>query len=189
MPETSARELIHEIGTAARRASRITACASTEKKNAALERIAQALMTRRDVIQAANAVDLANARSEGLSAAFVDRLAVTDRVLDQMVTGVRQIAELADPVGGIENLRPMPSGIRVGRMRVPLGVIAMIYESRPNVTIDAAALAIKSGNAVMKPLKPIKRWPPLFRKHSPMQRCLLTPSSSSPQPTVPQLVN
>ena len=149
MPETSARELIHEIGTAARRASRITACASTEKKNAALERIAQALMTRRDVIQAANAVDLANARSEGLSAAFVDRLAVTDRVLDQMVTGVRQIAELADPVGGIENLRPMPSGIRVGRMRVPLGVIAMIYESRPNVTIDAAALAIKSGNAVI----------------------------------------
>ena len=115
MPETSARELIHEIGTAARRASRITACASTEKKNAALERIAQALMTRRDVIQAANAVDLANARSEGLSAAFVDRLAVTDRVLDQMVTGVRQIAELADPVGGIENLRPMPSGIRVGK--------------------------------------------------------------------------
>ena len=95
MPETSARELIHEIGTAARRASRITACASTEKKNAALERIAQALMTRRDVIQAANAVDLANARSEGLSAAFVDRLAVTDRVLDQMATGVRQIAELA----------------------------------------------------------------------------------------------
>ena len=149
MPETSARELIHEIGTAARRASRITACASTEKKNAALERIAQALMTRRDVIQAANAVDLANARSEGLSAAFVDRLAVTDRVLDQMVTGVRQIAELADPVGGIENLRPMPSGIRVGRMRVPLGVIAMSYESRPNVTSDAAALAIKSGNAVI----------------------------------------
>ena len=91
MPETSARELIHEIGTAARRASRITACASTEKKNSALERMAQALMTRRDVIQAANAVDLANARCEGLSAAFVDRLAVTDRVLDQMVTGVRQL--------------------------------------------------------------------------------------------------
>ena len=86
MPETSARELIHEIGTAARRASRITACASTEKKNAALERIAQALMTRRDVIQAANAVDLANARSEGLSAAFVDRLAVTDRVLCLLYT-------------------------------------------------------------------------------------------------------
>ena len=193
MPETSARELIHEIGTAARRASRITACASTEKKNAALERMAQALMTRRDVIQAANAVDLANARCEGLSAAFVDRLAVTDRVLDQMVTGVRQIAELADPVGGIENLRPMPSGIRVGRMRVPLGVIAMIYESRPNVTIDAAALAIKSGNAVIlrggHEAIETNRWPPLFRKHSPMQRCLLTPSSSSPQPTVPQLVN
>lgn len=149
MPETSARELIHEIGTAARRASRITACASTEKKNAALERMAQALMTRRDVIQAANAVDLANARSEGLSAAFVDRLAVTDRVLDQMVTGVRQIAELADPVGGIENLRPMPSGIRVGRMRVPLGVIAMIYEARPNVTVDAAILCLKAGNAVI----------------------------------------
>lgn len=149
MPETSARELIHEIGTAARRASRITACASTEKKNAALERIAQALMTRRDVIQAANAVDLANARSEGLSAAFVDRLAVTDRVLDQMVTGVRQIAELADPVGGIENLRPMPSGIRVGRMRVPLGVIAMIYEARPNVTVDAAILCLKAGSAVI----------------------------------------
>lgn len=149
MPETSARELIHEIGTAARRASRITACASTEKKNAALERMAQALMTRRDVIQAANAVDLANARCEGLSAAFVDRLAVTDRVLDQMVTGVRQIAELADPVGGIENLRPMPSGIRVGRMRVPLGVIAMIYEARPNVTVDAAILCLKAGNAVI----------------------------------------
>ena len=145
----SPQALMREIGAAARRASRETARAAAAQKNDALERIASMLLERRDEIQAANAVDLENARKEGLSEAFIDRLAVTDRVLEQMAVGVRQVAELPDPVGGIENLRAMPSGIEVGRMRVPLGVIAIIYESRPNVTIDAAALAVKSGNAVI----------------------------------------
>lgn len=149
MSSLSAAELIRDIGSRARRASRLTARAAAREKNNALERMAALLAERRESIQRANAKDLERARAEGLSASFIDRLAITDAVLERMAEGVRQIAELPDPVGGIQNLRPMPSGIQVGQMRVPLGVIAMIYESRPNVTIDAAALAIKSGNAVI----------------------------------------
>lgn len=149
MTEISAAQLMREIGSAARRASRQTARASSAQKNAALERMAALLVERREAVLAANALDLENARREGLSESFVDRLTISGAVLERMAEGVRQIAALPDPVGGVENLRPMPSGIRVGRMRVPLGVVAMIYESRPNVTIDAAALAIKSGNAVI----------------------------------------
>lgn len=141
--------LMRTIGEAARRASRGMARATTAQKNQALERIAELLLERRDDIAAANALDLERARASGLAPSFVDRLAVTEKVLGQMVEGARQIAGLPDPVGAVSDLRPMPSGIEVGRMRVPLGVVAMIYESRPNVTIDAAALCLKSGNAVI----------------------------------------
>lgn len=146
-PEPQA--LMRTIGEAARRASRGMARATTAQKNQALERIAELLLDRRDDIYAANARDLDRARASGLAPSFVDRLAVTEKVLRQMAEGARQIAALPDPVGAVSDLRPMPSGIEVGRMRVPLGVVAMIYESRPNVTIDAAALCLKSGNAVI----------------------------------------
>ncbi|WP_443744026.1 glutamate-5-semialdehyde dehydrogenase [Sutterella sp.] len=141
--------LMRTIGEAARRASRGMARATTAQKNQALEHIAELLLERCDDIAAANALDLERARASGLAPSFVDRLAVTEKVLGQMVEGARQIAGLPDPVGAVSDLRPMPSGIEVGRMRVPLGVVAMIYESRPNVTIDAAALCLKSGNAVI----------------------------------------
>lgn len=146
-PEPQA--LMRTIGEAARRASRGMARATTAQKNQALGRIAELLLERRDEIAAANALDLERARAAGLAPAFVDRLAVTEKVLRQMAEGARQVADLPDPVGAVSDVRPMPSGIEVGRMRVPLGVVAMIYESRPNVTIDAAALCLKSGNAVI----------------------------------------
>lgn len=146
-PEPQA--LMRTIGEAARCASRGMARATIAQKNQALERIAELLLDRRDDIYAANARDLERARASGLAPSFVDRLAVTEKVLRQMADGARQIAALPDPVGAVSDLRPMPSGIEVGRMRVPLGVVAMIYESRPNVTIDAAALCLKSGNAVI----------------------------------------
>lgn len=125
------------------------ASAQTGQKNRALETLARLLVSEREAIFAANRIDLEKARAEGLSEAFLDRLAISEKVLDRMAEGVREIEALPDPVGEIESLRPRPTGISVGRMRVPLGVIAMIFESRPNVTIDASALAIKSGNAII----------------------------------------
>lgn len=145
----SPKELIKSIGKAARCASREMARARTAEKNLALRTIAKLLIEREAEIRSANEKDLEAARAEGLSEAFVDRLTITKAVLERMAEGVIQIAELPDPIGTISEVRPMPSGIEVGRMRVPLGVIAMIYESRPNVTVDAAALGLKSGNAVI----------------------------------------
>lgn len=145
----SPKELIESIGKAARRASREMARARTAEKNLALRTIAKLLIEREAEIRSANEKDLKTARAEGLSEAFVDRLTITKAVLERMAEGVIQIADLPDPIGTISEVRPMPSGIEVGRMRVPLGVIAMIYESRPNVTVDAAALGLKSGNAVI----------------------------------------
>ncbi|MDO5531931.1 glutamate-5-semialdehyde dehydrogenase [Sutterella sp.] len=147
--DLNAAELMRSIGEAARRASRSMARARTAEKNAALRRLAELLIEERAAVEAANAKDLENARAEGLSPAFIDRLTISGPVLERMAEGVLQIAELADPIGGVSDMRAMPSGIQVGRMRVPLGVIAMIFESRPNVTIDAAALGLKSGNAVI----------------------------------------
>lgn len=135
------------VGRRARAASAALARAGTATKNDALHRIAAAVRARRAELQIANARDVARARDEGLDAAALDRLTLSERAIEQMATGLEQIAQLADPIGAISELRPMPSGIRVGRMRVPLGVIGIIYESRPNVTIDAAGLIIKSGNA------------------------------------------
>ena len=145
----SPKELIESIGKAARRASREMARARTAEKNRALRTIAKLLIEREAEIRSANEKDLEAARAEGLNEAFVDRLTITKSVLERMGEGVIQIADLPDPIGTISEVRPMPSGIEVGRMRVPLGVIAMIYESRPNVTVDAAALGLKSGNAVL----------------------------------------
>jgi glutamate-5-semialdehyde dehydrogenase len=139
--------LVRAMGEAARAASRELARASTAAKNRALEAGATALVEREKTILAANALDVKAARSEGRDDAFIDRLALTAKAIEAMAAGLREIAKLADPVGEVTHLAYRPSGIQVGRMRVPLGVIAIIYESRPNVTADAGALCLKSGNA------------------------------------------
>lgn len=144
---TSVSELMIETGQKARAASRRMAAASTADKNNALLRLAELLEAKKEAIFAANERDLAKAKKNGLKESFVDRLRVTEKVLRLMAEGARQTAALPDPVGEISEMRRRPSGIQVGRMRVPLGVLGIIYESRPNVTVDAACLAVKSGNA------------------------------------------
>ncbi|HHT9034105.1 TPA: glutamate-5-semialdehyde dehydrogenase [Burkholderia cenocepacia] len=138
-----------DLGRRARHASRAMARASTAAKNAALDAVARAIERDAQALKEANARDVARAREKGLDAAFVDRLTLSDKALKTMVEGLRQVASLADPIGEIGNLKFRPSEIQVGQMRVPLGVIGIIYESRPNVTIDAAALCLKSGNATI----------------------------------------
>ncbi len=137
------------VGQRARAASRTVAASATAARNAALSATAQAIRSQATLLKQANERDLAAARAAGLEAAFVDRLVLSDSVIEGMAKGIEQIILLPDPVGEISDLRTQPSGIQVGRMRVPLGVIGIIYESRPNVTIDAAALCIKSGNAAV----------------------------------------
>ena len=143
----SVSQLMLEAGQKARAASRRMAAASTAEKNKALLCLAGLLEAKEQEIFEANKRDLAKALENGLKESFVDRLRVTEKVLQLMAEGARQTAALPDPVGEISEMRRRPSGIQVGRMRVPLGVLGIIYESRPNVTVDAACLAIKSGNA------------------------------------------
>ncbi|HUP98086.1 MAG TPA: glutamate-5-semialdehyde dehydrogenase [Usitatibacter sp.] len=143
------RGLMLAMGERARVASRSLARASTGAKNRALELAAEALVDREKAILAANAKDVKSARAEGRDDAFIDRLALTAKAVEAMAEGLRDVVQLPDPVGEVTELRSRPSGIQVGRMRVPLGVIAIIYESRPNVTADAGALCIKSGNAAI----------------------------------------
>lgn len=143
----SVSQLMLEAGQKARAASRRMAAASTAEKNKALLCLADLLEAKGQEIFEANKQDLAKALENGLKESFVDRLRVTENVLQLMAEGARQTAALPDPVGEISEMRRRPSGIQVGRMRVPLGVLGIIYESRPNVTVDAACLAIKSGNA------------------------------------------
>ena len=135
------------MGERARAAGRALAKAASGAKNRALELAAEALVDRQKSLLAANAKDVKAARSEGHDDAFIDRLALTASAVEAMAAGLRDVVQLPDPVGEVTELRYRPSGIQVGRMRVPLGVIAIIYESRPNVTADAGALCLKSGNA------------------------------------------
>ncbi|MEY3668013.1 MAG: hypothetical protein RL572_1553 [Pseudomonadota bacterium] len=137
------------LGRQARAAARDTARAGTAQKNAALRAMADSVTARREDIAHANALDLAAGREKGLDAAMLDRLALTASRIDGMIEGLLQVAALEDPVGAITDLRFRPSGIQVGKMRVPLGVVGIIYESRPNVTCEAASLCLKSGNAVI----------------------------------------
>ncbi|MGE5117007.1 MAG: glutamate-5-semialdehyde dehydrogenase [Betaproteobacteria bacterium] len=141
--------MLDRLGAAARAASAALAAASTATKNAALFALARRIRADAGALQAANARDVDAAVAQGLAAPLVDRLRLTPRVIEQMAEGCEQVAALPDPIGEMTNLRRRPSGITVGQMRVPLGVFGMIYESRPNVTVDAAALAIKSGNAAI----------------------------------------
>jgi len=138
-----------DVGVRARSAATGLAKASTATKNATLRALAESIRTQRADIGAANRRDVDRARASGLEAALLDRLQLSDDYIEQMACGLEQIATLPDPIGAVSDVRPMPSGIHVGRMRVPLGVIGIIYESRPNVTIDAAGLCIKSGNATI----------------------------------------
>jgi len=137
------------MARAARAASHVLAGATGEKKNAALRAMATGLLDSRERILLANADDVAAAKSEACPPAFVDRLTLTVPRIEGMARGLRLIAELPDPVGEITGMWRRPNGLTVGRMRVPLGVIGIIYESRPNVTADAAGLCLKSGNAVI----------------------------------------
>ena len=141
--------VMDRLGAAARAASTALAAAPTAAKNAALHALARRLRESAVALQAANARDVDAALADGLAAPLVDRLRLTAQVVEQMAEGCEQVAALPDPIGEITALRRRPSGIMVGQMRVPLGVFGMIYESRPNVTVDAAALAIKSGNAAI----------------------------------------
>ena len=138
-----------EMGRAARTAARVLAASSVEERNEALRQIRAALSADRDAILAANARDLEDGQAQGLDAALLDRLALNASRLDVLEEGLEQVAALPDPIGGLSDVRRMPSGIDVGTMRVPLGVIGMIYESRPNVTVEAGALCLKAGNAVI----------------------------------------
>jgi glutamate-5-semialdehyde dehydrogenase len=138
---------ITEVGRQAREASRIIGAASSAAKSRALVGIAEALDGDRAALKEANARDLAAARERGVAQPLIDRLGLDDRAIDRMIEGLHQVDKLPDPVGEITDLVYRPSGIQVGRMRVPLGVIGIIYESRPNVTVEAASLCLKSGNA------------------------------------------
>ncbi|MCW8801252.1 MAG: glutamate-5-semialdehyde dehydrogenase [Desulfobacter sp.] len=140
---------IIEIAKQARAAARIMAALPAEQKNRALFAIARQLEKDKDVIQAENAKDVAAARENGLSDAMIDRLTITDKVLNGMVEGLEYVAGLEDPVGTLSDSSIRPNGIEMARMRIPLGVIGIIYESRPNVTVDAAGLCLKAGNAVI----------------------------------------
>ncbi len=139
--------LMQGIGRQARAAATVMAAASTAEKNAALTVLARLVREQGEALQSANLKDIAAAEAAGLAAPMVDRLRITAKIVEQMAQNAEQVAALPDPVGEITNLRRRPTGISVGQMRVPLGVFGMIYESRPNVTIEAASLAIKSGNA------------------------------------------
>ena len=146
---TAITEMMQSIGQAARAASRAMVRATTEQKNQALLHIARLVREQSARILETNAVDVARSKKGGHDAAFIDRLTMTAKTVESMALGLEQIVTLEDPIGNISPLRRQASGIELAQMRVPLGVIGIIYESRPNVTIDAAALCLKSGNAVI----------------------------------------
>ena len=145
----SVQAYMQQLGQDARSASRVIARATTREKNAALQTIYQSLQANQEKVLAANAQDMAKGRASGLDAALLDRLELTPSRFAGMLEGLEQVIALTDPIGVITDLAYRPSGIQVGKMRVPLGVIGIIYESRPNVTLEAAALCLKSGNATI----------------------------------------
>jgi glutamate-5-semialdehyde dehydrogenase len=143
------KHYMETLGRQARAASREMAKASTAAKNTALLAMAADLRARQDELLAANAADVAEAKSNGLEPAMLDRLTITAKSIEAMAQGLEQVATLPDPIGEITDMKYRPTGIQVGKMRVPLGVVGIIYEARPNVTADAAALCLKSGNAAI----------------------------------------
>ena len=160
---------MHDVGRRARAASRALARAGTREKNQALEATAQAILDAGGALRAANREDLERARERGLAPALLDRLELTPARVAAMAEGLREIAALPDPVGEVSGLRYRPSGIQVGRMRVPLGVIGIVYESRPNVTADAAGLCLKAGNATV-----LRGGSEAIRSNLAIARCIAT---------------
>jgi len=146
---TNINQYLKKIGVEAKKASRLMAKASTKQKNDALTQLIQLLNTKAKTILKANEKDVKEAKKNKLDRASIDRLIISSKTIDSMIKGIQDIIDLKDPIGEIMHLNTRPSGIQVGQMRVALGVIGMIYESRPNVTIDAASLSIKSGNAII----------------------------------------
>ncbi len=140
---------IREMATQAKKAAREMVALPTAQKNRVLLKMAEGLENEKDFIQFENRKDLETGRDKGLSDAMLDRLELSDKVMSSMIGGLQEIAALPDPVGEVDDMARRPSGIVVGRMRIPLGVIGMIYESRPNVTVDSAALCLKAGNAIL----------------------------------------
>lgn len=140
---------IREMAKSARAAAKVVATLSMEQKNSVLDKMAKRLLASAPAIKDENAKDLELAKEKGLSAAMINRLAVTDSVIECMANGLRDVIKLPDPVGAVTGMWTRPNGLQVGRVRIPLGVIAMIYEARPNATIDAAGLCLKAGNAVI----------------------------------------
>ncbi len=149
MAESDLKDLILDMAKKAKKASQVLANVSSQTKNQVLKRVAQLLRERIKEIQEVNKKDIAFAESQGKNKAFIDRLTLSDRIVEAMAKGLDDVASLPDPVGEVIKMWKRPNGLLVGRMRIPLGVIAIIYESRPNVTIDAAGLCFKSGNAVI----------------------------------------
>ncbi len=143
------KDYMQKVGVAARKASRVMAAADANTKNQALSYIAETILRDKAVLLAANKQDVGAAKANGLDAAMLDRLTLTEKSINAMAEGLQQIVALPDPIGEMSNFKYRPSGIQIGQMRVPLGVIGIIYEARPNVTIDAAGLCIKSGNATI----------------------------------------
>ena len=149
MNNTDIKTYMRDVGQKARAASRLIAKADTAAKNQALTTMAKAILRNEEKLLTANALDLDNARAKELDSAMIDRLTLTAKGIMNMAEGLKQIANLADPIGEITGLSYRPSGIQVGKMRVPLGVVGIIYEARPNVTADAAGLCLKAGNAAI----------------------------------------
>lgn len=147
--ETDVKALLEQMGRAAKGAARMMAKAGSKEKNAALRLMAERLLSGAAGLKRENEKDLAAAQGKGLSKAMVQRLTLSDKVIAEMAQGLREVAELPDPVGAVTKMWRRPNGLLVGRVRIPLGVIGMIYESRPNVTADAAGLCLKSGNAII----------------------------------------
>jgi glutamate-5-semialdehyde dehydrogenase len=145
----SIQNTVQSLAVAAKKAAREVALLSTTSKNNVLIRMAEALRDQQKYIQAENEKDQDAGREKGLSAAMLDRLALSDKVIESMIVGLQEVVALPDPVGEVDEMIKRPNGLMVGRMRIPLGVIGMIYESRPNVTVDAAALCLKAGNAIL----------------------------------------
>ncbi|RUM90520.1 MAG: glutamate-5-semialdehyde dehydrogenase [Thermodesulfatator sp.] len=146
---TEIADLIADMAKRARSAARKIANLKTDTKNKVLLSTAQRILDNRKALQEENKKDLENGRAKGLSSAFIDRLELSDKVIESMAQGLREVAALPDPVGEVTKMWKRPNGLMVGRVRIPLGVIGMIYESRPNVTIDAAGLCLKAGNAII----------------------------------------
>ncbi|MBW1719103.1 MAG: gamma-glutamyl-phosphate reductase, partial [Deltaproteobacteria bacterium] len=143
------QSLIAKMATEAKKAAREVAKLSTTVKNDVLLSTAERIIEAREKLREENEKDLKKAKEKGVTSAFIDRLRLSDKVIDSMADELRDVAALPDPVGEIPKMWKRPSGLTVGRVRIPLGVIGMIYESRPNVTIDAAGLCLKAGNAII----------------------------------------